>query len=165
MARPNKSWLRHHKKITIAVVIISLASLVFSPAGLIKDKIIDTIPALALSMLITEGLFIAGIVIMALVAGFDLGPNPFKWRDHLQTLGQQINKSKMFWVGFWVNTIGALGSGLVLGYGIVKALPTSSWGLLWIPVLDIILTFSVRAAVLDLHRAAILTGPIRRSKS
>ena len=60
-----------------------------------------------------------------------------------------VSVSPAFWTGFVVNTIGGVGTGVVLAVGIVLGLPPQSWGLLVLPVLDLVLTAAVRGAVLS----------------
>ena len=134
------------------LVILSIINLVFSPISLLSQRIIDVAPTLAYFLAVTEGMFILGIFVMGSIVGYDLGWNPLNWRKHLYGLAAEVNKSKVFWIGFWINSVGAIGTGLVLAYGVVRALPVSSWGLLWLAVADISVTIGLRATLLGIHR-------------
>lgn len=154
-----EAFFRHlrkqHRTITAVLLVVSLLSLLFSPAAIVKDRVLDTAPSLLAGIVITEGLFILGIIIMASAVSFSLARNPFRWRQHLTSLARQVGKTRLFWLGFWINAVGALGSGLLLAYGVVRSLPVTSWGLLWIPIGDVLLTLAVRSSLIELHRSTL----------
>ena len=84
---------------------------------------------------------------MLVSAGLALPRNPLKWHSSLHLVLGSLQRSPLFWVGLVLNTIGALGTGVVLAAGIFAGLPPATWGLLIIPVIDIGLTVVIRSAV------------------
>lgn len=145
-------FFRHHKKITAVVIPISILSIFFSPLGVIKDRILEDAPGFLTLLILSEVVFVVGILIMASAVGFELGRNPLTWRKHFHGLVQEITTDKLFWVGFWINAIAALATGILMGVGVLTLLPPQSWGLLWIAGADIALTLLIRGAVLELKR-------------
>ena len=151
MLTDNK-FLIHHKKIAAIIIIFSIILSFFSPIGKTIDKIAEVSPQILIGVGITEGLFVIGLLIMAGVVGFELGPNPLKWKRQFKKVAHHLPEDNWFWVGFWINATGALGSGVVVAWGVIKALPPQSWGLIWIPFLDLGLTIVIRASILELKR-------------
>lgn len=131
------------------LILGSLALTFLSPLGLLKERIVDNLPWVATGALISESLFTIGLAIIAADVGVKLGRNPLQWRQKLLPMLRQATKGKLFWVGFWVNTVGALGSGLIVGTGIVLTFPPQSWGLVIIPFLDLSLTIAIRTAAIE----------------
>lgn len=84
---------------------------------------------------------------MAWSVGVRMGLNPLGWRARMDTVLARLNRSPLFWTGLAVNTVGAIGTGVVLVAAIVAGLPVSAWGLLVLPAVDLSLTGAVRAAV------------------
>lgn len=150
MALKNKLLL-HHKKITIGVILISIIATFFTPVGETVDKVAEVAPEVLIGVGITESLFIAGLLVMAGTVGFELGANPLKWKQHFHVVAHELPNDKWFWVGFWINAVGALGTGLILAWAIIEVLPPQSWGIIWIPFLDLALTIVIRASVLELR--------------
>jgi hypothetical protein len=140
----------HKKKVFIALCLLSVLELIFvSVTGSLK-QIIDAMPlAIALSV-VSELLFSAGIVMMAIASEQSIGLNPLKWRSHLNKLIQDIKRSRLFIFGFWMNFVGALATGVIWLVVILLRLPPSGWFLLWLPIMDIALTLAVRKAFIDL---------------
>ena len=142
---------KHHRKLIWVLLVISAVFLILSPYEELRLRIEENIPWIIGGLLISESIFVIGIFIMATRIGYELGLNPIKWRAHLHTVAHHIPEDKPFWVGFWVNTIGAVGSGVIFAYGIIRTFPVESWGVAWIAFLDLSITFTVRAAVLELR--------------
>ena len=129
------------------LVALSVLSLVFSPLGPVIERVREVGPWVALGLLISEALFIAGLAVMAWSVGVRLGPNPLRWRERLSEVLASLDRSPMFWTGLVANTVGAVGTAVVLGWAVVAGLPVSAWGLLVLPLADLSLTVAVRAAV------------------
>ncbi|MBX4190772.1 hypothetical protein KW794_01660 [Candidatus Saccharibacteria bacterium] len=137
------------RDVLIALLVASLASLLLTPVSQIKQGIIDNLPWVGVGTLITETLFIIGLGIMALEAGHELGKNPVLWRRKLHKVVRHLVKTKMFWIGFWINAAGAAGTAVIVAIGIFKVLPPRNWGLLLLPALDLGLTFALRLAAVQ----------------
>ena len=146
------SFFKHHKKITAVIVPVSVLSLFLSPLDKVKDKIMGSAPELLALLATSELLFIAGIIIMASAVGLELGKNPLTWRKHFHGLVKEITTDNLFWTGFWINAVGALATGILIGVGVVILLPPQSWGLIWLAVADIAITLLIRGAVLELRQ-------------
>ena len=152
MKRVLKKAIEHKVKLIWILIIASIAMLFFSPLNELKDKLADTLLWVFISLLVTEGLFILGIILMAAAVEHDLGLNPFKWRSHLKTVLKHVPESRLFWLGFWVNATGAVGTGLVISVAVVTSLPVTSWGLIFLPFMDLGLTIALRATILELKK-------------
>ncbi len=133
-----------------ALVIFSIASLLFTPFGSLKEDIIRVLPWFGVGVIVTEMLFIGGLAIMATSMGLKV-QNPLRLRGELKSLLAATTSTKMFWLGFWVNAIGAIGSSVVLGVGILMALPPSSWGLMTLVGADIAATVVIRGWAVRAH--------------
>jgi len=151
MALKNKLLL-HHKRITLLVILVSIIASFLTPVGETINKVSQVAPDVLVGVGVTEALFVIGLVIMATVVGFELGMNPFKWKQHFKIVAHHLPQDKWFWIGFWINAAGALGTGVILAWAVVKALPPQSWGIIWVPFLDLGLTVFIRASVLELKR-------------
>lgn len=126
---------------------LSLASLVFSPLGPLIERAREVGPWVGLGLVVSEALFILGLAVMAWSVGVRMGLNPLRWRDRWATVLARLDRSPMFWLGLIVNTVGAVGTAVVLGGAVLTGLPRSAWGLLVLPVADLSLTVAVRTAV------------------
>jgi hypothetical protein len=144
--------IKHHKKIMWALVAASIAMLFFSPLNELKETVSEALPWVLTGVLITESLFVIGIIIMAIAVEYELGLNPLKWRSHIKSVLHHVPENRLFWIGFWINAIGALGSGIVVAAGILISLPATSWGLIWLPFLDLSLTVALRITILELKK-------------
>ncbi len=129
------------------IVVFSIISLVFSPFGKLKDEAIGSVWWLVGGALVTEILFILGLVIIAIAMGRKIG-NPIKLRKQWKQLLSAGFRSNLFWVGFWVNLVGSVGTTVVFGVGILTVLPIQSWGLTIIPAADLTATIVIRKAVI-----------------
>ncbi len=129
------------------LVALSIASLLLSPLGPLIDRVREVGPWVGGGLLLSEVLFAIGLLVMAWSVGVKLGRNPFQWRTRLDVVLAQLQRSPTFWVGLAVNTVGAIGTALVLVAAVLAGLPVSAWGLLVLPAADLGLTVAVRAAV------------------
>jgi hypothetical protein len=152
MKKVVKKAIEHKVKLMWILVLASIAMLFLSPFNELKEKLIGTLPWVFLSLLVTEGLFTAGIVLMAASVEHDLGLNPLKWRKHLKTVLKHVPENQLFWWGFWINATGALGTGLVLSIAVITSLPATSWGIIILPFMDLGLTIALRATILELKK-------------
>ena len=130
-------------------MVLSVASLAFSPLGPLIDRAREVGPWVGLGLITSEVLFVLGLATMAWSVGIRMGANPLRWRDRLDMVLAQLDRSPVFWVGLAVNTIGAVGTAAVVVTAVVAGLPLSAWGLLVLPVADLSLTVAVRAAVVN----------------
>lgn len=131
------------------LVVLSIASLAFSPLGPLIDRVREVGPWVGLGLIVSEVLFIVGLAVMAWSVGVGLGANPLRWRHRMQDVLGQLDRSPAFWTGLAINTMGAVGTALVVVGAIVAGLPVSAWGLMVLPLADVSLTIAVRAAVFN----------------
>lgn len=130
-------------------MVLSIASLLFSPLGPLIDRVREVGPWVGLGLIVSEVLFVIGLAVMAWSVGVRLGSNPLRWRDRMQDVLAALDRSPTFWTGLIINTIGAVGTAVVVVGAIVAGLPLSAWGLMVLPLADVSLTVAVRAAVVN----------------
>ncbi|MGH1493131.1 MAG: hypothetical protein ACRBK7_27665 [Acidimicrobiales bacterium] len=121
--------------------------MLFAPLQPTIDRAKAVGPWVGLGIVASEVLFIIGLVVMAGTVGIRLGLNPLRWRSQLDTILGHLDRTPLFWFGLALNTVGALGTGLVILAATLTGLPPTAWGLLVIPLADLSLTAAVRAAV------------------
>jgi hypothetical protein len=135
------------------LVLFSVGSLILMPLRSVKESIIDILPWVGIGVVMTETLFIIGLCLMATAIGLKVQKprDLLRLRSELKEILRSATTTKSFWVGFWMNAVGAVGSGVVFTAGIVAALPVSSWGLAIVSTLDIFVTVAIRQHVLQAH--------------
>lgn len=154
-----KRFLKKHiKTLAYVIFLLSILELVYVlVAGDSTNEVVDSLPGVFVLTLVSEALFIVGLIVMAYAVEHELGKNPLKWRKHLKKVIRQVPNSRIFWVGFWINAIGALATGIIwLGAVILSDLPLQTWGILWLPISDILLTISLRASIIELKNEKII---------
>lgn len=134
------------------LVVFSLGSLVFAPLHTLQEKLVHALPWVGTGVILTEAMFIGGLCIMATSIGMKVHVRTvFSLRAELKEILSASTATPTFWVGFWMNAIGAVGSGLVTAAGIFMALPVTSWGLACIPFADLVVTIVIRQWALQAH--------------
>jgi hypothetical protein len=136
------------------IVFASLVWTIYNWSGLteIKHKLGGAIVVVA-ALLVSETCFLVGTVIMFVSAGSRLFGgdgifvNVFEARRNTKFFATQVTTSTPFRIGFNLNWIGAVLTGLTLLLGILFLLPTTSWGLVILPVLDIVASFGWRIPI------------------
>lgn len=141
------------------IVLASVAWTIYNWSGLtqIKEEL-DKVAAFAILLLLTEICFVIGAIMVAAGLGKSIfrgtGYNPIAWlkaigklRGEYHSFAERINTSTSFRIGFNLNWIGAVGTGLVLAIGILVVLPATAWGLLILPALDIAASFGWRTPI------------------
>lgn len=130
--------------------LVSVAFLIFAPWGEVWGRIKEHFFWMAIGGAISEAAFAGGLVIMAASIGMNIR-NPFKLRKNLKSILQSSTKTRLFWIGFWTNAVGAIGTGFLILFGIVLVLPVSSWGLAVLAIFDLMVTIALRRVVLGVH--------------
>lgn len=146
-AAPHRRTFPLRRFLFWSLIVLSIGSLLFAPLQPTIDRVKEVGPWVGLGLIVSEVLFIIGLVLMAAAAGVKLGRNPLAWRSRLDTILGALSRTPLFWAGLVVNTIGAIGTGLVVLAAVLAGLPVSAWGLLVLPLADLGLTAAVRAAV------------------
>ncbi len=144
-----RSLKRHHKYFIWGVVGLSILPIVLSPLSGLQSRLANTLPWVGVGTLASELIFVIGLAIIASDIGIKLGRNPLKWRAHLVSAVRKSSHERVFWIGFIINTIGAIATAVIVAAGIFFTLPFSSWGLLIVPLIDFGITLSIRAAALQ----------------
>jgi len=143
--------LRSTRKVTAALVLISVGLFFTTPFDSTLDKMHENnLAGYVFVVTVSELLFITGLLIMAITVGHDIGVNPFKWRRHINQVMKKVAIDKFFWVGFWINFAGALGTGMVFTIVTILLLPPQSWGLAVVGFIDLFITMALRREVLRL---------------
>ncbi|MEM7323854.1 MAG: hypothetical protein AAF531_12275 [Actinomycetota bacterium] len=146
-AAPHKRGFPFRRILFWGLIVLSIGSLLFAPLGPTIDRVKEVGPWVAAGLLASEALFVLGLALMAATVGVKLGPNPLRWRSQFDTILAKLDRTPMFWVGLILNTVGALGTGVVILIAVLTGLPPTAWGLLVLPLADLSLTAAVRAAV------------------
>lgn len=144
-----------YKYLLWGIITVSLAFLVFSPLDKVIDEVRVAAPWVVGGFFLTEGMFITGLVLVALSASMSIG-NPLKLRGRakevLHEAATEVANSRLFWVGFWLNASGAFGSGMVAVVAVMATLPVQSWGISLLAFMDLSATIALRAAVIGLAK-------------
>ncbi|TLQ44591.1 hypothetical protein FEF34_17020 [Streptomyces marianii] len=147
--RTRKFLARNRWRVIFTVAISSiLATLALNPLGELKHKAIEAAPWVGIGILVGEIMFLGGLVMMASGVGIKAG-NPFRLKSNFARICQLANHSHLFMAGFWVNSLGAVGSAVAIVFGVVLHLPWESYGILTFAAVDLMLTIAIRKAILD----------------
>lgn len=149
---------RHYGKAVFGLLLISsVMTVANNPLEDIESGIQAAAPWAAPGIALSEAGFICGAAMMASAVGASLG-NPLKLKARISQIASAANNSLLFRVGFWINTIGALGTAIVTSVAIVSEMPLEFYGALPIAFIDIAVTIVVRKAMLLAIQAAIGHG-------
>lgn len=140
---------KHRTYLVWFVIILSLLPLFLTPLSGLQDQLTHNLPWVGIGILISELVFILGLSIIAWDVGEKLGTNPLKWRSKLVPAIEKSSHEWLFWVGFVVNTIGAIATAVIVAAGVFMSLPPQSWGLIILPLIDLSVTYAIRAAIVE----------------
>lgn len=138
------------------VVIASIAWTVYNWSGVVEIKNhLESLAVFALLFAFSEACFVIGALMVAIGGGkvvfAGTGKNPLKWalavwrvRTAYRKLAEVAPSSRLVRIGFHLNWLGAVLTGVFLAAGIILVLPMTSWGLLVLPLLDILASFGWR---------------------
>lgn len=130
------------------LVFLSVGFLFFTPYDQLLDNAKQVLPWVGTAVVLSEALFIIGLIIMAIAAGTSIR-HPWRLRREIKTLFRDtVVKSRLFWVGFSINVIGALGSTGSICVALFMVLPVQSWAIILIPLADILATVLLRLWVI-----------------
>lgn len=123
-------------------------TLIFSPLGRLAHDLAQTAPWVAVSVVVSEVFWIVGAACMVAAIGGRVG-NPLRLRGRWQEITTGITRTPLFWCGFWLNAVGALGTALAVAIGTAVALPAYAWpGGIGFALLDILATIAARSGLL-----------------
>lgn len=158
--KPKPSAARRIKRWAIAIIV--LTSVVWTAVrwdslAEVKEKV-GQVAIFGGLMLINEVFFTSGLIMIAGSLGRHIfagaGANPINWvralwgiRAKTTELLHSIADSRMFRVGFTLNWIGAVGTGLIPTVGIVVLLPYTAWGIAVLPLIDVVASIGIRAPI------------------
>lgn len=145
-----REWAARHKgKLALGAAAVS-ATLTFTmnPLGEVTHEVVEAAPAIGIGIATSEAMFIGGLAMMAGAVGSKVG-NPIKLRERLPEISEKANDSLLFKSGFWINTVGAVGSAAIISAGVIAKLPPESYGVLGFAAADLAVTVAVRKAMLS----------------
>jgi hypothetical protein len=129
------------------LVVISVGFLFFTPYDQLLDHAMQVLPWVGTAIILSEALFMTGLIIMALAAGISVR-YPWRLRRELKVIFRATANSRLFWTGFWINVVGALGSTGSVCVALFKVLPVQSWAIILIPLADLLATALLRLWVI-----------------
>ncbi len=138
--------------LVLVAVGLAIGGLALAPLGDVIDTARVAAPWVVVGLLVSEGLFIAGLGTMIVATGSRLPSNPFRWRAQLLDALKGALHTKVFWLGFWVNLVGAVGTAVIGAAAVFIVLPPLGYGLLIVPALDLFATVVIRSAVVSLDK-------------
>jgi hypothetical protein len=142
-----------------AIVAVSIGWTLYDWNGLTAvEGRLSSVFALAVALVVSECMFVAGSCMVAAALGrhvfAGVGASPVRAlravagiRGQYREIAARATKSRMFTWGFVINWIGAAMTGVVVFVGILIVLPMTAWGLLVLPVLDLVATFGWRVPI------------------
>ena len=150
---------------SVAVRVVVIASLVWTVVAWRSipnpAEKLATLPFFAAALAIGEICFVGGAVRVATSVGAWVKSNDDRWwvqlrrvRKDFRSLVGASTATRRFRVGFVLNWCGAVISGLLGLVAVVVFLPPTGWGLVLVPVLDLVATFAWRSAVVVRLREA-----------
>jgi hypothetical protein len=140
---------RNRWKIVLAVTASSIiVTLTMNPLAEVQQQVVAAAPWTGVGIVASEVMFLGGLVMMASAVGVKVG-NPFRLKESLAKICKKANGSLLFKTGFWVNSLGAVGTAAAISIGVVSSLPLESYGILSFSVADLMLTVAIRKAILD----------------
>lgn len=138
------------KRVFWGVIALSAVWTIVGPLGDVIDQVAPKLPWIGALIGVSEALFTAGVLTMAAAMGLRVGFNPMRWwrlRGQIRDIAFLDHPNPLFWVGFWVNVVGAVGSGLIVTIAVLTTMPPLSWGLSLFGFADLSLTFIVRREI------------------
>lgn len=130
-----------------AALASTLLTLAMNPLGDLKRRLFDAAPWVGVGVVASHVLFIGGMATMACAVGLGWGSS-LKTRKVLTEISSRASGSRLFWIGFWANSLGAVGSAATISVGVVLYLPPESYGLLGLALADLGVTLVIRKAML-----------------
>lgn len=153
--RSTRRWVYLSAALLVVVSAIGLANAAGQDT---VDRILEHLWWAGTGLLVSEAVFVGGLAVMLAALGMRLSPNPMRWRRQWRAAARKATSTPTFWVGFWINAVGALATGVIGTAAVVVTLPVTAWGLAALPLLDVALTLSVRGAALSWRQATDSSG-------
>lgn len=157
--QPRLSAARAKQVLIWTVVLASMGWTAYNWSGLdrVRHRLGDA-AIIAVLLILCEVSFVIGAALVAVGLGREAfrgtGHNPLRWiaallqvRSQFKVLAACVSNNKLFRFGFYLNWMGAFGTGLVLLIGIIIVLPVTAWGIAILPLLDIVATFGWRLPI------------------
>jgi hypothetical protein len=125
----NKSKLGEYIKghrFSLALGALAVSTLVSIPAMASHEhEIVAALPEVGVGLAITEGLFVGGIGLMAASQKKKVLTKEIFSKKYIkeEIIGKPIDSNRTFRTGLGINSVGALGSGVIIGVGAIEALP------------------------------------------
>jgi hypothetical protein len=135
----------------VAIISVVYTIVDWSALHEVREKL-SSIAFLPLAVAITEICFITGAVLMLIALGEEFAfanvKNVIKSSIHakrnIKEIASKGIRTATFGIGFWLNFLGAVGTSLILLFGVFYVLPIQAWGVSLIILIDLIATFAWR---------------------
>ncbi|HET9518342.1 MAG TPA: hypothetical protein VFO77_11495 [Actinoplanes sp.] len=126
-------------------------TLLLAPAHTTFSEMARVLPWVGVGLVGGEIAWIGGAAMMLTALGGRVR-NPFKIRVEFSRVAARAVNSRLFRLGFWTNTAGAIVQFVVPAVGVCWYLPYQLWGVLGIGVVDLAATVALRGAILTAMR-------------
>ncbi len=120
-----KEYAKNHR-FSLALGALALSTVVSIPAFASHEHaVVKALPEVGVGLAVTEGMFVGGIGLMAASQGKKVLTKEIFSKKYIkeEVLGKPVDANWGFRAGLGINSVGALGSGLVVGIGAIEALP------------------------------------------
>lgn len=135
----------------LGIVILSLVSHHHPSMDGLQEELRQKAPALFRIFVLGEGVYFAGMLVMAAGLGASLGRNPLRWGQQMKTLlsatSPSLSKARLFWAGFAMNVVGSLTFAALGIYAALTILPHGASTLVPAALIDLTFSLSVRFAL------------------
>lgn len=132
----------------LGIVILSILSHHHPSMDGLQEELRQKAPALFRIFVLGEGVYFAGMLVMAAGLGASLGRNPLRWGQQMKMLlsatSPSLSKARLFWVGFAMNVIGSLTFAGLGIYAALTILPHGASTLVPAALVDLTFSLSVR---------------------
>ena len=120
-----KEYAKNHR-FSLALGALALSTVVSIPAFASHEHaVVKALPEVGVGLAVTEGMFVGGIGLMAASQKKKVLTKEIFSKKYIkeEVLGKPVDANRGFRAGLGINSVGALGSGLVVGIGAIDALP------------------------------------------
>jgi hypothetical protein len=120
-----KEYAKNHR-FSLALGALALSTVVSIPAFASHEHaVVKALPEVGVGLAVTEGMFVGGIGLMAASQKKKVMTKEIFSKKYIkeEVLGKPVDANWGFRAGLGINSVGALGSGLVVGIGAIEALP------------------------------------------
>ena len=120
-----KESLKKHR-FSLALGALAISTVLSIPAmASHEDEVIKALPEVGIGLGVTEAMFVGGIGLMAASQKKKVLTKDIFSKKYIKEniINQPVDANPVFRAGLGINSVGALGSGVIVGVGAVAALP------------------------------------------